>query len=429
MVDHDPCPYSLPAPKLFLGGAAMPMNMQYKRAYGLDLSKKTFHGCLLDGPDLGSRHFFTGEMGLKGKAKLAGRLCKGDLVLMEAGTSSFSLARFLIENTEAEVVVLNPAKLYNIFNSTMKTDKTDSEKIARIARNMPRDEWPVVSIPTMTEQAERTAVTFEVFLAEEQTMLVNRLHALFNSMGFPFIKKSELKVEEKRLALANEYLCEASIAIEQAIMISDQLVLLADQMEQCQQTLRDICFSHPSQALALFSVPGEGLMTVSSQIAYLNDGSRFDSPDSYVNYVGLSERRFDSGNVVSKGHISHMGNKCIRRNVIQAAWSAARKSAHNPLSVRYNDLRARGKCKQVAAVAVAKKMVQLSYILVKNNDIYEFTKQQGLESFRKKLRYHKLEGLIDYLPEMTRLQMEAIDKGKKKEAAATTSSKTKKKLA
>ena len=404
----------------------MPINMQYERAYGLDLSKKTFHGCILDGPDLANRHFLTGDMGPKGKAKLAGRLCKGDLVLMEAGTSSFSLARFLIENTEAEVTVLNPAKLYNIFNSTLKTDKTDSEKIVRIARNMPKDEWPVVSIPTMKEQAERAAVTFEVFLAEEQTMLVNRLHALFNSMGYPFVKKSELKVEDKRLRLANEYLCEASIAIEQAIMLSDQLVQLAKQMEQCQQTLREICFSHPSQALSLFSLPGVGLMTASSQIAYLNDGSRFDSPDSYVNYVGLSERRFDSGNKVSKGHITHMGNKCIRRNIIQAAWSASRKSAHNPLSVKFNDLRAKGKCKQVAAVAIAKKMVQLSYILVKSNDIYEFTKQQGLESFRKKLRYHKLEGLIEFLPEFTRRQMEEIDKGKKKEAAATAPSRTKK---
>ncbi|MGB4406419.1 MAG: hypothetical protein WBI82_06135 [Sphaerochaeta sp.] len=126
---------------------------------------------------------------------------------------------------------------------------------------------------------------------------------------------------------------------------------------------------------------------------------------------------------------SFWGNKCIRRNIIQVAWAASRKSAHNPLSARYNDLRARGKCKQVAAVAVAKKMVQLSYILVKNNDIYEFTKQQGLESVRRKLRYHKLEGLIDYLPVVTRLQMEEIDKGKKKEAATTTPSRTKKKLA
>ena len=399
----------------------MPINMQYERAFGLDLSKKTFHGCILDGPDLGSRHFFTGEMGQQGKAKLAGRLCKGDLVLMEAGTASFSLARFLLENTESEVVVLNPAKLYNIFNSTLKTDKADSEKIAKIARTMPRDEWPTVSIPTREEQAERSVVSLEVFLAQEITMLVNRLYALFNSMGHPFVKKSDLKTEESRLALANRLLCEDSLAIEQAVMLSDQIGNVTGQLEQCKQRLRDICLSHPKEALSLLSIPGIGLMTAASQIAFLGDGSRFDSPDSYVNYVGLSERRFDSGTKVSKGHISHMGNKCIRRNIIQAAWATSKTTKCNPLSERYEHLRLRGKSKPVAAVAVAKKMIQLSYILVTSNGIYEFTKQQGLAAFRRRLQYHKLAELLDYLPEPIRMQMEEIDRTKRKEAAATTS--------
>ncbi len=399
----------------------MPINMQYERAFGLDLSKKTFHGCILDGPDLASRHFFTGEMGQQGKAKLAGRLCKGDLVLMEAGTASFSLARFLLENTESEVVVLNPAKLYNIFNSTLKTDKADSEKIAKIARTMPRDEWPTVSIPTREEQAERSVVSLEVFLAQEITKLVNRLYALFNSMGHPFVKKSDLKTEESRLALANRLLCEDSLAIEQAVMLSDQIGNVTGQLEQCKQRLRDICLSHPKEALSLLSIPGIGLMTAASQIAFLGDGSRFDSPDSYVNYVGLSERRFDSGTKVSKGHISHMGNKCIRRNIIQAAWAASKTTKCNPLSERYEHLRLRGKSKPVAAVAVAKKMIQLSYILVKSNGIYEFTKQQGLAAFRRRLQYHKLAELLDYLPEPIRMEMEEIDRTKRKEAAATTS--------
>ncbi|MEA5106963.1 MAG: IS110 family transposase [Sphaerochaeta associata] len=399
----------------------MPINMQYERAFGLDLSKKTFHGCILDGPDLGSRHFFTGEMGQQGKAKLAGRLCKGDLVLMEAGTASFSLARFLLENTESEVVVLNPAKLYNIFNSTLKTDKADSEKIAKIARTMPRDEWPTVSIPTREEQAERSVVSLEVFLAQEITMLVNRLYALFNSMGHPFVKKSDLKTEESRLALANRLLCEDGLAIEQAVMLSDQIGNVTGQLEQCKQRLRDICLSHPKEALSLLSIPGIGLMTAASQIAFLGDGSRFDSPDSYVNYVGLSERRFDSGTKVSKGHISHMGNKCIRRNIIQAAWAASKTTKCNPLSERYEHLRLRGKSKPVAAVAVAKKMIQLSYILVTSNGIYEFTKQQGLAAFRRRLQYHKLAELLDYLPEPIRMEMEEIDRTKRKEAAATTS--------
>jgi transposase len=399
----------------------MAMNMQYERAFGLDLSKKTFHGCILDGPDLAKRHFFTGEMGPKGKAKLAGRLCKGDLVLMEAGSSSFSLARFLLENTEAEVVVLNPAKLYNIFNSTLKTDKVDSEKIVRIARNMPRDEWPTVSVPTKGEQAERSAVSMEVFLAQEITRLVNRVYALFNSMGHPFISKKDLKDEETRLVLANRLLCEEPMAFHQLLMLSEQIKVVTGHLEECKQTLREICLAHPTQALSLLSLPGVGLMTAASQIAFLGDASRFNSPDSYVNYVGLSERRFDSGNKVSKGHISHMGNRCIRRNIIQAAWVATTKTKANPLSRKYDDLRFRGKSKPVAAVAVAKKMIQLSYILVKSEGIYEFTKQQGLEAFRRKLQNHGLVQLLEHLPETTRRQMEEVDRIKKEEVAATTS--------
>ncbi len=122
-------------------------------------------------------------------------------------------------------------------------------------------------------------------------------------------------------------------------------------------------------------------MTAASQIAFLGDGSRFHSPDSYVNYVGLSERRFDSGNKVSKGHISHMGNTCIRRNIIQAAWAASKATKCNPLSERYEHLRLRGKkSKPVAAVAVAKEDDQVgSYILVRNNGIYEFTNNKVLQ--------------------------------------------------
>lgn len=397
----------------------MPINMQYNRAFGLDLSKKTFHGCILDGPDLSERHFFTGRMDEEGKARLAGRLCPGDIVLMEAGTASFMLARQLITNTESEVVVLNPAKLFNIFNSTVKTDKSDSEKIARIARNMPRDEWPTVLIPTMEEQAERSAVSHEVFIAQSITRELNRLHALFNSMGFPFIKKSTLKNKESREDLINSCLSESPLAVEQAMMISSQVDLLMEHMKSSKKNLVRICLNHPIQALSLLSVPGMGVITVAAQIAFLNDGSRFSSPDSYVNYIGLSERRFDSGISVSKGHISHMGNKVIRRNIIQASWIACLKSGDNPLSCKYEYFRSHGKPKVVAAVAVAKKMIQLSYILVKSKGIYEFTKQQGLEAFRNKLKAHRLLALLDYLPASIRFEMEEYDKNKK-EVAATT---------
>ncbi len=79
----------------------------------------------------------------------------------------------------------------------------------------------------------------------------------------------------------------------------------------------------PKEALSLLSIPGIGLMTAASQIAFLGDGSRFDSPDSYVNYVGLSERRFDSGTKVSKGQPEEWParrDNCCLRDAHGGAW-------------------------------------------------------------------------------------------------------------
>jgi hypothetical protein len=49
------------------------------------------------------------------------------------------------------------------------------------------------------------------------------------------------------------------------------------------------------------------------------------------------------------------------------------------------------------------------------------TNEPGPGRFRRRLQYHKLAQLLDFLPEITKRQMEDIDRTKRKEAAATTS--------
>lgn len=111
---------------------------------GLDLSKQTYSGCRLAGEGYAKRHNFTGKMTKEadGYARLLDEIDDGDLVIMEAGSSSFNLARFLINSTNAEVVVLNPAQLRLIWDSQRKTDKADAMKLACIGRDMRREAWP-----------------------------------------------------------------------------------------------------------------------------------------------------------------------------------------------------------------------------------------------------------------------------------------------
>ena len=51
---------------------------------------------------------------------------------MEAGSSTFNLARYLLRNSGAvDVVVLNPANLRIIWDSQKKNDKADAMKMLR----------------------------------------------------------------------------------------------------------------------------------------------------------------------------------------------------------------------------------------------------------------------------------------------------------
>ncbi|MBQ6576854.1 MAG: hypothetical protein IJL91_03800, partial [Bacteroidales bacterium] len=84
-----------------------PLRFEAKRIFGLDLSKKTLKACRLD-DDSGfeKQNIFDEKMTDDGRHHLASRLRKGDYVAMEGGSSTSFLARYLMENTEAEVFVL-----------------------------------------------------------------------------------------------------------------------------------------------------------------------------------------------------------------------------------------------------------------------------------------------------------------------------------
>ena len=124
-------------------------NQTWPAIIGLDLGKQAYSGCRLYGEGHAKRHNFTGKMtrGDDGYACLLEKINDGDLVIMEAGSSSFNLARFLINSTKAEVVGLRTAQLRLIWDSQRKTDKADAMKLACIGRDMRREAWPTVSVP------------------------------------------------------------------------------------------------------------------------------------------------------------------------------------------------------------------------------------------------------------------------------------------
>ena len=223
-------------------------------------------------------------------------------------------------STEAEIVVLNPAQLRLIWDSQRKSDKADAMKLACIGRDMRRDAWPTVSVPSGEEQAERSTVSFHVFLREDETAKFNRLFALFNSVRYPDIDKGRCKKDiEYRHALADSLL--TGQAAEIARVLNDGINLVQFQIEAVQDELASICLKHPYEAIAWLSMPGIGLVNVATLIAYVGDGSRVSKPEQLMNYAGLVPKLKQSGITDIHGKVTKMGCRCVRRNIVQGASS------------------------------------------------------------------------------------------------------------
>ena len=379
----------------------MDSTCSWSRIIGLDLSKATFKGCILSGEGFVNRKNFSGEMKQdeSGYVLIKNTIQDGDIVLMEAGSSTFNLARYLLKNSKAEdVVVLNPANLRIIWDSQKKNDKADAMKIACIARDMRPEAWPRVSVPSEQEQSERAVITHWVFLRKQETMLLNRFFALFNGLGYPEIDKSRLKKDQDfRVQTINDLLSFSELAFTDAIMLDQQISVVQNQLGFMEDRLRAICLSHPRQALAWLSIPGIGLVNAATLIAYINDGSRFSKPDQLLNYAGMVPKQNQSGTVDVKGKITKRGCTAIRRSIVQGANVVMMQPPICDIT-RYAYRRKRecpfnGK----VAVAVANRMLRTGLALLHHDDLYRPMIENGFDRFKRKLAEYKLQALVPYL--------------------------------
>jgi transposase len=118
------------------------------------------------------------------------------------------------------------------------------------------------------------------------------------------------------------------------------------------------------------TIVGIGNTLGAAILGEIGDINRFSQPSNFVSYAGLKCRHSDSGEFrSSQNHMSKRGSPYLRRAIWLAATVAAN---HDPtLSAYYQSLRARGKHHLVAINAVARKMCNIIFVILKENRPYE----------------------------------------------------------
>ena len=142
----------------------------------------------------------------------------------------------------------------------------------------------------------------------------------------------------------------------QAAKLDRQLVAAARASEQCQ---------------LLCTIPGVGAVTASSFVAAGEEPENFKNSRSVGAWIGLTTRRYQSGEVDYDGHISRRGDSHLRGLLYEAATVIlTRATADSALQAWGIRLRQRIGFKR-AAVAVARKLAVIMHAMLKTGQCFD----------------------------------------------------------
>jgi transposase len=243
-----------------------------------------------------------------------------------------------------------------------KTDANDADGLAHLAEV---GFYREVRVKGYDSMLIRTRVAARARLVRITTELSNQIRGLMKTFGLvvPRRKGGRFEDEVQRLLTGQDELARIILPVLEAwrsvriraAALGRQLLASARQNEACR---------------LLMSVPGVGAVTATSFTAAIEDPANFRKSRSVGAWLGLTTRRYQSGEVDYDGHISRRGDAHLRGLLYEAATVIlTRTHAESDLRTWGLKLRERIGFKR-AAVAVARKLAVIMHAMLKSGELF-----------------------------------------------------------
>lgn len=244
-----------------------------------------------------------------------------------------------------------------------KTDANDADGLAQLAEV---GFFREVRVKGFDSMQTRTLIAARMRLLRITTELSNQIRGLMKTFGLvvPAGKGSRFErhvqerlIDQQEVASIVRPLLEVWRAARQrAAELGEQLVTAARKSEACQ---------------ILMSIPGVGAVTATAFATAIEDPGNFRKSRSVGAWLGLTTRRYQSGEVDYDGHISRRGDGYVRGLLYEAATvMLTRSTADNRLRTWGLQLKERIGFKR-AAVALARKLAVTMHAMLKSGTLFE----------------------------------------------------------
>lgn len=229
-----------------------------------------------------------------------------------------------------------------------KTDANDAEGLAQLARN---GWYREVRVKSLASHGDRSLLAARAQLLKTRRAVENQMRGLLKTFGLLVGKVSEKRFEARVRALIADDPVLAGI-FEPLLAVRATVWRELDAM-----TRRVIALARVNPgARLLMGMPGIGAITALAYASAIDDPRRFAHSADVGAYLGLTSRRYQSGEVDRSGRISKCGDAMVRSLLFEAA-NVLLTRVKRPSALKSWGLRLSKKAgAKKAKVAVARKM-------------------------------------------------------------------------
>ena len=234
---------------------------------------------------------------------------------------------------------------------SMRVNKTDRNDAAGLAQLMRMGWYREVQVKQLAAHGDGALLASRALLVRQRCEIENQIRGLLKNFGLRSRATTGRAFEQNVQALTRHH------GLLKDVVTPLLAVWLALRQQTAVLTYKVKIRTMSSAACRrLLTMPGVGPMTALAFSAAIDDPARFRSSSSVGAYLGLTPRRYASGEVDRMGRISRCGDALTRSYLFEAAnVMLSRSRGTNPLKSWAAKLAKRAGFKK-ARVALARKM-------------------------------------------------------------------------
>lgn len=234
---------------------------------------------------------------------------------------------------------------------SMRVNKTDRNDAAGLAQLMRMGWYREVQVKQLEAHGDGALLASRALLVRQRCELENQIRGLLKNVGL-----------RARATKGNAFEQSVSALIARNALLQDVVMPLLEVWSQLRRQIAVLTARVRARTSAsatcrrLMTMPGVGPLTALAFSSAIDDPARFRHSASVGAYLGLTPRRYASGEIDRMGRISRCGDPLMRSYLYEAAnIMLSRIRTTNPLKSWGAELAKRAGFKK-ARVALARKM-------------------------------------------------------------------------